>query len=160
MGVEVVLGTVVEEEVVGDGDGAAFFEVFDFGVVAFLGVFRFEGALGAIRDTVVAERAGSDDGDDGHLAGEFVAEDFVFGPGIEAVEDDALLAGIDEVFRFGDRLADDPVGAFFGADFFAEGAFAVAIRGALDAAFFHFFVNHAAEVDFRHAAFGEIINYN
>ncbi len=119
----------------------------------FLGV---KGAVGAAGDALVTESFGGDEGDKSEDAGEFVLEDFVFGPGIDAVEDDAFLAGGDEIFDFGDDLADDPIFAFGLANHFAK--FAFAIRSDGDIAFLHFFVNHAAKVDFWYATFGEIIN--
>ena len=148
---------IIEDVVVGHGDRGAFFEFFDFAVVAgadFLGV---EGAFGAVGDAIVAEGAGGDDGDDGEfVAWEGVFEGAVFGPRIEAVEDDAFLAGGDEIVDFGDGLADDPILAFGGADHFAE--FALAVRGDGDAAFVHFAVDHVAEVDFGGAATGEVVD--
>lgn len=156
LGVEVVDGAVVEDVIVGDGDGAAFFDMFDFAVVAGADFGGSEGALGAATEAVDAEGAGSDDGDDGKAAGEFVFEEFVFGPGIETVEDDGLLAGGDEISGFGDGLAADPVVAFGGTDFLAE--LALGFGGDFDAAFLHFFVEETAEVDFGEAAFGEIVN--
>lgn len=85
-------------------------------------------------------------------------EDAVFSPGIEAVEDDALLASRDEVLGFGDGLAGDPILAFSGADHFAEGFLTFTVRGALDTTFGHFAVDHAAKVDFGDATFGEIVD--
>lgn len=156
---EVVDGAVVEDEIVGDGDGTAFLDVFDFVVVAFAGGLVVEGADGATGEALVTEVARGDDGDDGELvARELAFQDFVFGPGIEAVEDDALLAGGDEVVNLGDDLADDPVVAFFFADLFAEDLFVLGGDG--DAAFFHFFEVHAAEIGFRDAAVGEIVDEN
>ncbi len=81
-----------------------------------------------------------------------MSDGFVFGPRIKSVEDDAFLAGGDKVFGFGDGLTGDPILAFGGADMFAE--FGLALGGNFDAAFFHFFINHAAKVDFGRAAFG------
>lgn len=68
------------------------------------------------------------------------------------------MAGRDEVAGFGDGLADNPIGAFGLADHFAEMFFALTVRGALDAAFLHFFVNHTTEIDFGDAAVGEVID--
>lgn len=82
-------------------------------------------------------------------------EGFVFGPGIDAVKDDAFLAGANEVFGFGDGLADDPIFTFSLANHFAEFAFVVGTIG--DTTFFHFLVNHAAKVHFRSVAFGKVI---
>lgn len=65
------------------------------------------------------------------------------------------MAGGDEVVDFGDGLANDPILAFGGADHFAE--LALAVRGDGDAAFFHFAVNHIAEVNFGDAAAGDIV---
>ena len=157
LGVEIFDGTVVDNVIIGDGDGAAFFDSFDFVVVTLAGGLAVKGADGAVCKAFVTEVARGDDGDDGELvAGELFFEGFVFGPGVEAVEDDALLAGGDEVVDFGDNLAGDPVGAFFFADLFAEDFFV--FGGDFDTAFFHFFEVHAAEVRFRDAVTGEIIN--
>ena len=145
-------GAVVEYIVVGGGDGATFFEVFDFAVVAFTNFLRVKGAFGADGDASIAQWFGSDDGNDGEFTGEFVFEDVIFGPGINAVENDTLLAGSDQVFGFGDGLADDPVSAFCLADLFAK--FAFAVWSAFNATFLHFFIDHAAKVDFGCAVFG------
>lgn len=87
-------------------------------------------------------------------------EGFVLGPRVDSVKYDAFLTGRDEVFGFGDGLAGYPIFAFGAADHFAEFAFVFAVRSALDAALFHFFVNHIAEVDFGNTAFGEVINWD
>lgn len=81
---------------------------------------------------------------------------FIFGPGVETIEDDSFLAGCDEVLSFGDGLAADPIVAFGFANFFAE--FALGFWSDLNAAFLHFFVKEAAEVDFGETAFGEVID--
>ena len=126
-------------------------------VVTLAGGLAVEGADRAVGEAFVADMTGRDDGDDGELvAREVFFESFVFGPGIEAVEDDALLAGFDEIVDFGDDLADDPIFAFFFADLFAEDFF---VRGGdFDAAFGHFFEVHTAEVGFGDAAVGEIVD--
>ncbi len=151
-------GAVVENVIIGGGDGATFFQVFDFAEVAFADGSGVEGTFGAFGDAGVAGGLVGDDGDEGELAGEFVFEDFVFGPGVDAVENDAFLAGGDEVFDFGDGLTDDPVGTFGLANHFAEVFFAFAVGGAFDAAFLHFFVNHTAKVDFGNAVIGEVVD--
>ena len=87
-------------------------------------------------------------------------ESFIFGPRIDAVENDALLAGGDEIFGLGDSLTNDPVGAFGFANHLAEMLFAFAIRSTFNAAFFHFFIDHAAKINFGDRVFGEIINNN
>lgn len=87
-------------------------------------------------------------------------ESFIFGPRINAVENDALLAGGDEVFGFGDSLTDDPIGAFRFANHLAEVFFAFAIWSAFNTALFHFFIDHAAKINFGDGVFGEIINDN
>lgn len=42
-----VFCAVVEQIIVGDGDGTTFFETLDFGIITKTGVFRSERALGA-----------------------------------------------------------------------------------------------------------------
>lgn len=156
--IEVGNGAIVHEEVVGSDDGAAFFEIFDLAMVAFADFLGVKGPLWADGDALVAQSFRSDHGDKSDLAGEFVLQDLVFGPRIDAVEDDALLTSGNEIFGLGDGLADDPIFTFFGADLFAEIAFIVG--AVLDAAFFHFFIDHAAEVDLGDATLGEVINNN
>ncbi len=154
---EVVDGAVVQDEIVGDGDRAAFLDGFDFVVVALASSLMVEGADGASGKAFVAEMARGDDGDDGELvAGELFFQSFVLGPGVETVQNDALLTGGDEVVDFGDDLAGDPIVAFFFADLFAEDFFV--FGGDFDAALGHFFEVHAAEIGFRDAAVGEIID--
>ncbi len=97
-----------------------------------------------------------DDGDKGEFAREFVLQDFILGPRVDAIEDDALLAGSDEVFGLGDGLLNHPIFTFGLANHFAK--FAFAVWGALNPTFFHFFINHTTEVDFRDATFGEIVD--
>lgn len=126
-------------------------------VIAFAGGLAVKGADGASSEACITNIAGGDDGDDSKLvAGEFTLEGFVFGPGIEAVENDALLAGFDEVIYLGDDLANDPVVAFFFADLLAEDFFV--FWGDFDAAFSHFFKVHATKVGFGDAAVGKIVD--
>ena len=157
MGAEVVDGAVVQDEIVGNGDRAAFLDGFDFVVVALASGLMVEGADGASGEAFVTEVAWGDDGDNSELvAGKLLFQSFVFGPGIEAVQDDAFLAGGDEVVHFGDDLAGDPIVAFFFADLFAEDFFV--FGGDFDAALGHFFEVHAAEIGFRDAVVGKIID--
>ena len=148
MAFEVSDAAVVNDVIIGNGDRATFFHFFNFAIVAFANSVGVEGALGAFRDAFVTEGFGRDDGDDGEGAREFVLKGAIFGPGVDAVEDDLALAGGDERFSLFDSLAGDPILALGFADHFAEGFFAFPIRGALDAAFSHFLVNHVAEMDF------------
>lgn len=156
VGLEVVDRAVVEDVVVGHGDGGAFLEAFDFAEVAVADFGGGEGALGAMGEALVAEAFRNDDGDRGEQAGELVLKKLILSPRIETVEDDAFLAGRDEVFGFGDGLATDPIVAFGIANHLAE--LTLGLGGDFDAAFFHFFVEHAAEVDFGHAAFSEEVD--
>lgn len=157
LGAEVVDGAVVQDEIVGDGDRAAFLDGFDFVIVTLASGLAVEGADGASGKTFVTEVARGDDGDDGELvARELLFQGFVFGPGVEAIQNDALLAGGDEVVDFGDDLAGDPIVTFFFADLFAEDFFV--FWGNFDVAFGHFFEVHAAEIGFRDAVVGEIID--
>lgn len=156
LGVGGVDGAVVENVVVSSGDGAAFFDVFDFAAVAVADFGGGEGTLGAMSETFIAEGFGGDDGDDGDLTWEFMLEGFVFGPRIDTVEDDTLLAGSDKIFGFGDGLADNPIFALGGADHFTK--FTLSGGSDFDAALFHFAIKQAAEVDFRDAVLGKIVD--
>lgn len=78
-------------------------------------------------------------------------ESAIFGPRIESVEHNAFLPGFDQVFGFGDGLACHPIVAFGFTDHFAEGLFAFAVNGALDATFGHFLINHIAKVNLGEA---------
>ncbi len=151
---------VVDDVMIGDGDGAAFFHFFDFAVVAFADGVSVKGALGTFGDAFIAEGFRGDDGDNGQSAGEFMLEGAIFGPRIDAVDDDLLLTGSDEVFSFGDSLASNPILTFGRADHFAKGFFAFAVRGAFDATFGHFLINHVAEVDLGETLAGEIVDSN
>lgn len=117
-----------------------------------------ERTVGAVGDAFIAEFFRGEDGDGDEGSREFVLEGAIFGPGIEAIEDDAFLTSGDEVFGLGDSLFADPVFAFGFANHFAEGFFALAIRGAFDATFGHFAINHVAEVDLGVALFGEKVD--
>ncbi len=143
-------------EIIGGGDRATFFEMLKLAEVAFANGAAVKGALGALGNALVAEMFGDDHSDKGEVSGELVFEGFVFCPGVDTVEDDAFLAGFDEVFNLGDGLANDPIFAFGGTNGLAEGT--LALGGDFEAAFFHFFVNHAAEIDFGDAAAGEIVD--
>lgn len=83
-------------------------------------------------------------------------KDFVFGPGIYPIKDDAFLAGCDKIFDFGNDLADNPVGALGLANHFAEGFFVVWCDRNI--AFLHFFENHATEVNFGIALIGKMVD--
>lgn len=93
--VEFFNGAVVFDVIVGDGDGAAFFKVFNFGPVAGVGLFGGEGAVGAVGEAGVAEVFVGDDGHDGDFARELVFQDAVFAPSVETVKDDFVLSGGD-----------------------------------------------------------------
>lgn len=123
LGFGICNSTVVMDVVVGSGDRAAFFDIFDFVIIAFFGSLAVKGADRAFGEAFVAERAGADCGDNGDFAGKSFFEGFVFGPRIETIKDNALLAGGDEVFDFSDSLASDPVVAFFFTNLFAEDFF-------------------------------------
>lgn len=153
-----VLCAVIKQIIVGDGDGPAFFETFNLGIIAETGVLRGEGAVGTSGEPSIAQGTGGDDGDGGETTREFVLKEAIFGPRIEAVEDDGFLTGRDEIFSLGDGLAADPILAFGGADHLAEFFFTAAIRGALDAALGHFGIDHVAKVNFGEAHRGEIVD--
>lgn len=109
-------------------------------------------------EAVVAKSSWGDDGDGDDLARKFVFDGFVFGPRVETIENNTLLAGSDKIFGFGDGLARDPIFALGFANHFAEGFFTFAVGGAFDATFGHFLINHAAHVDFGSAVLGKIVD--
>lgn len=152
------LCAVVKQIIVGNGDRAALFKTFDFRIIAKTGVFGGKGAVGASGEPGIAQGTGGDDGDGGEAAREFVLKEAIFGPGIEAVENDGFLARRDEIFGFGDGLATDPILTFGGANHLAELLFAAAVRGAFDATFGHFGVDHIAKVNFGETHRGKIVD--
>lgn len=158
MGFELFDGAVVKDKIISHGDGATFFHVLDFAVVALADGLGIEGAVGAFRNAFITHGFRDDDGEEGEATREFMLKSAIFGPRIEPVENNALLASFDEVFGLGNGLAGDPILAFGRTDHFAKGFFAFAIHSAFDAALGHFLINHVAEVDFGIAEFGEIIN--
>lgn len=81
--------------VVGHGDRAAFFNLLNFGDVAGFGLFFGEGAFGAVSEASVAEGARGDDSDNSEDAREVMFEIAEFAPRVEAVKEDAFLAGGD-----------------------------------------------------------------
>ena len=158
IGFEVGDGAIIDDKIIGHSDRTAFFHMFDFAVITFTDGLGIKGAIGAFGNTLIAEFLGNDDSDKGEGAWKFVKKSAIFGPRIDAVDDDTFLTSIDEVFGFGDSLARNPIGAFGFANHFAKSFFAFAVGGALDATFLHFAVNHAAEIDFGKSARGEVVN--
>lgn len=152
LSMQVVKSAIIHDEVIGSHNRSALLEVLNLGVVAFTNFLPVKRAFGAFRNAVVAEVFRGNNGNYGQFAGEFVFKDLIFGPGVESVENNMLLAGSNEIFSLDDGLLDDPVFAFFLANFFAELAFV--IGSDFDAALGHFFENHAAEVDFGIAEVG------
>ncbi len=153
-----VFCAVIEQIIVGDSDRTAFFETFNLGVIAKTSIFGGKGAFWASSKSAVTQGAGGNDGDSGEATRKFMLKEAIFGPGIEAVEDNGFLAGRDEILGFGDGLAANPIFAFGSTNHFAEFFFATAIRGTLDAAFGHFGIDHVAKVNFWNAHRGEIVN--
>ena len=117
---------------------------------------RLHRSFGAFGHTLIAQVFWRDNGDDRHLAREFVLEDFIFTPGVQAVQDDEFLTSVNQVMRRFDDAFDDKIFAFATADFLAE--FLLIVPSRFNASFFHCFVDDAAKVNFRNALFGEIFD--
>ncbi len=148
---ELVDVAVVDDEVIGHSDWTAFFHVFDFAIVAVTDCVRVEGSIRALCDTSIAEFFRGNDGDKGECARECMQKLAIFGPRIEAVEDDAFLTGSDKIFGLGDSLFRDPIFTFGFANHLAECFFTFSVRSAFDVAFCHFAVNHVPEMNFGEA---------
>lgn len=54
MGLGILDGAVVEDVIVSGGDRTTFFEVFDFGDIAFTNGLGVKGAIGALGDAFIA----------------------------------------------------------------------------------------------------------
>ncbi len=68
------------------------------------------------------------------------------------------MTGSNEILGLGDGLTDDPIGALVSADLLTE--FTFVVRRIFDTTFFHFFVNHATEVDFGDTSLREVVDDN
>lgn len=153
--VKMVEVAVVHDEIIGDGNRAAFFDVFNFSPVAlvdFLGCERADRAVGHAGFAQVLRR---NDRNDGQLARKFVLQHFVFRPGVQTVGHDAALAGVDKIVDLPDDALHDEVLALFGAQFLAD--WLLVRLGHFQAAAFHFVEDDAAEIHFRIIFFSEVI---
>ncbi len=83
-------------------------------------------------------------------------KDFVFGPRVEAIQDDAFLPSADEIVDFGNYLTYHPIITFFFTNLFAKDF--LVLRSDFDATFSHFAQIHTAKIGFRDAMVGEVIN--
>ena len=110
----------VGDEVVGDGDGATFLDIFNFRPVAGDCFLRGKGPLGSLGEAAVTELFGCDDGRDNELTWEVVGEVFVLRPGIEAVKEDVALPSGGEALHLLGSGADDDVFASLFAPGFAK----------------------------------------
>lgn len=137
LGVHFGNSAIIHDEIIGSDNWAAFFKVFDFALITFADLGFIKGTFGADGDASVAEWLRGDDGDERKLARELVFQSFIFGPGVDAIEDDAFLAGGDKIFSFGNNLANDPIFTFVLADLLTKIAFVVGSN--FDATFGHFF---------------------
>ena len=93
MDLEVFDGTIIENEIVSHGDGAAFFHFFDFAVVALADGLSVKGAVGALRDAFITHSFRDNNGEESEAARKFVLEGAIFGPGVESIKNDVFLAG-------------------------------------------------------------------
>lgn len=147
---------VVHDVVIGNGNRAAFFEVFDFRPVALVNFNRGHWALWAACKAGFSHVFWRHDGNHAHFAGKLMFKNFVFAPGVEAVEDNTVLAGANEVtYLFNDALYDEIL-AFALADFLAKDL--LAFPGNVNAGFFHGFINNAAKVYLWIALFGKVVD--
>lgn len=143
----VELGEIVAvgDEVVGNGDGAALLNIFNFRPVAGDCFLRGKGPLGPLSKAAVTELFGCHDGGNNELTREVVSEVFVLCPGVEAVEEDVALPSGGEALHLLSSGADDDIFASFFAPGFAK--FGLRLRGDSDAAAAHFVVEDATSVD-------------
>lgn len=108
----------VGDEVIGNGDGAAFLNIFNFRPVAGDCFLRGKGPLGPLSEAAVTELLGRDDGRDNELTWEVVGEIFVLCPGVEAIKEDvALPSGGEALHLFGSGADDDVFASLFAPGF-------------------------------------------
>ena len=158
MDLEVFDGTIIENEIVSHGDGAAFFHFFDFAVVALADGLSVKGAVGALRDAFITHSFRDNNGEESEAARKFVLEGAIFGPGVESIKNDVFLTSFNQVFGFSDSLASDPIFALGFADHLAKGLFAFTVNGAFNPALSHLLVNHVTEVNFGITEFSKIFD--
>lgn len=110
----------VGDEVVGNGDGAAFLNILNLRPVAGDRFLCGKGPLGPLGEAAVTELFGRDDGRDNELAWEVVGEVFVLRPGVEAIKEDVALPSGGEALHLLGSGADDDVFASLFAPGFAK----------------------------------------
>lgn len=135
----------IGDKVVGNGDGAALLNIFNFRPVTSDCFLRGKGPLGSLGKAAVTELFGCDDGRDNELTWEVVGEIFVLRPGVEAVEEDVALPSGGEALHLLGSSADDDVFASLFAPGFAK--LGLRLRGDGDAAAAHFVVEDATSVN-------------
>lgn len=111
---------VVRDEVVGNGDRAAFLNILNFRPIAGDCFLRGKGPLGSLSKAAVTELLGRNDGCHNELTWEVVGEIFVLCPGVEAVKEDVALPSGGEVLHLLGSGADDDVFASLFAPGFAK----------------------------------------
>ena len=154
----VKLGEIVAvgDEVVGNGDGATFLDIFNFRPVAGDCLLRGKGSLGPLSKAAVAELLGRNDGRHNELTREVVGEILVLCPGVESVEEDVALPSSGKALHLLGSSADDDVFASLFAPGFAK--FGLRLRGDGDAAAAHFVVEDAAGIDLGYAKACDVID--
>lgn len=118
----VELGEIVAvgDEVVGNGDGAALLDIFNFRPVAGDCFLRGKGSLGPLSKAAVAELLGRNDGRHNELTREVVGKVLVLRPGVEPVEEDVALPSGGKALHLLGSSADDDVFASLFAPGFAK----------------------------------------
>ena len=147
---------VIVDIVIGDGDGATFFEVFDLGPITRSGFFAGERTIWSVGETMVADSTRCDYGDYHEFARKFMLENFVFCPRVDAIKDNVTLTSFDEIASLSNGAFDDEIFAFAFADFFAE--FLLTLRGDVDTFFAHGIINNTAEVDLWDIFLADIVD--
>ena len=154
----VKLGEVVAvgDEVVGNGDGATFLNIFNFRPVAGDCFLRGKGPLGPLSEATVTELLGCHDGRHNELTREVVGEILVFCPGVEPVKEDVALPSSGKALHLLGSSADDDILASLFAPGLAK--FGLRLRGDSDAAAAHFVVEYATSVDLGDAKVCHVVD--
>ena len=105
---------------VGNGDGAALLNIFNFRPVAGDCFLHGKGPLGPLSQAAVTELLGCNDGRHNELTREVVGEVLVLCPGVETVEEDVALPSGGEALHLLGSSADDDVFASLFAPGFAK----------------------------------------
>ncbi len=154
----VELGDIVTvgDEVVGNGDGAALLNIFNFRPIAGDCFLRGKGPLGSLSKAAMTELFGCNDGCHNELTREVVGEVFVLCPGVEPVKEDVALPSSGKALHLLGSSADDDVFASLFAPGFAK--FGLRLRGDGDAAAAHFVVEDATSVDLGDAKVCHVVD--